>query len=578
MPALPTQPRREVVTLLAFALVLAPARALAPFRGTTDAAPTDTLSSPLLDPYPSATPSLADVESRSLVPLRRLHQSRDPWRRRDPAPVRKADRWSDTIRRAEEERAAEKTRWWVSTEPRVTLDTPTTGYTPSPPRPAHADAFPGSLAKPPFGPKDPFKVGAAAPPKKVPSRFRPRKPSAAPTTAPPLTYWSPRPQPTPTPPPTYWSPHPPPTTLYEEPAVLPPPQDLLPYVPPRRPRWFSLDELFRMLTEGGGGQCVGGEGRVGVCMLRRNCHRLGGTPTATCAFGYGNCCIAAMRNDCGWEATRNRTYWSSPGPGSQVVTTGATCVLKVRKLSNNICSIRLNFSRFSLTPPNEGNCLRDHLAVSGQNINNFIPKLCGENSGQHMYIDVDTVPGPVELRINTVGSGFDREWEIEVTQIECNSPYRPPNNCLQYFTGSQGTFSSFNYVPNLPSQYLNNLNYATCIRKEAGFCSIVYTTTPTSATQSFELVNFVISPTGVATSVVPAGEAGIGLIQCPDDFVIVAGTRLCGDRLNDGSAVPTRTDNGPVTDTTNGPFIVQFRSNGQNAGQGYQLTYQQIPC
>lgn len=236
MPALPTQPRREVVTLLALALVLAPARALAPFRGTTDSAPTDTLSSPLLDPYPSATPSLADVESRSLVPLRRLHQSRDPWRRRDPAPVRKADRWSDTIRRAEEERAAEKTRWWVSTEPRVTLDTPTTGYTPSPPRPAHADAFPGSLAKPPFGPKDPFKVGAAAPPKKVPSRFRPRKPSAAPTTAPPLTYWSPRPQPTPTPPPTYWSPHPPPTTLYEEPAVLPPPQDLLPYVPPRRPR------------------------------------------------------------------------------------------------------------------------------------------------------------------------------------------------------------------------------------------------------------------------------------------------------------------------------------------------------
>ncbi|XP_042875586.1 uncharacterized protein LOC122255519 isoform X2 [Penaeus japonicus] len=560
-----TQLRCEAVTLFALASVLTTTSwALTPFRAATSSSPTDTLSSPLLDPYPSATPSLADVESRSLVPLRRLHQSRDSWRRRDPAPVRKADRWSDTIRRAEAERASEHTRWWVTTEPRVTLDTPSTGYTPSPHHTTQSNAYPDSLSKPTYGNKDPFKFGYV-PPKKVPSRFRPRKPSATPT-----------PIPT-TPPPTYWSPHPPPTTLYEEPAVLPPPQDLLPYVPPRRPRWFSLDELFRMLTEGGGGQCVGGEGRVGVCMLRRNCHRLGGTPTSTCAFGYGNCCIA-MRNDCGWEATRNRTYWSSPGPGSEVVTTGATCVLNVRKISNNICFIRLNFSRFSLTPPNEGNCLRDHLAVSGQNLNNFIPKLCGENSGQHLYIDVDTVPGPVELRINTVGIGFDREWEIEVTQIECNSPYRPSNNCLQYFTGSQGTFSTFNYVPNLPSQYLNNLNYATCIRKEAGFCSIVYTTTPTSATQSFELVNFVISPTGVATSVVPAGEAGTGLIQCPDDFVILAGTRLCGDRLNDGSAVPTRTDNGPVTDTTNGPFIVRFRSNGRNAGQGYQLSYQQIPC
>lgn len=47
-----------------------------------------------------------------------------------------------------------------------------------------------------------------------------------------------------------------------------------------------------------------------------------------------------------------------------------------------------------------------------------------------MYIDVDTVPGPVELRINTVGSGFDREWEIEVTQVRIKT-YKVIK-CLRY--------------------------------------------------------------------------------------------------------------------------------------------------
>lgn len=57
------------------------------------------------------------------------------------------------------------------------------------------------------------------------------------------------------------------------------------------------------------------------------------------------------------------------------------------------------------------------------------------------------------------------------------------------------------------------------------------------------------SSAGLATSVVPAGEAGVGLIQCPDDYLIMAGTRLCGDRLNDGSGDPQPTNNGPVTGT-----------------------------
>lgn len=44
-----------------------------------------------------------------------------------------------------------------------------------------------------------------------------------------------------------------------------------------------------------------------------------------------------------------------------------------------------------------------------------------------------------------------------------------------------------------------------------------------------------------------AGEAGLGVVQCRGDYVVMAGTRLCGDRLNDASQEPQPTNNGPVT-------------------------------
>lgn len=340
---------------------------------------------------------------------------------------------------------------------------------------------------------------------------------------------------------------------------------------------FALDRLLRMITVGADGECLGGEGRVGVCMLPGACRSVGGTPTSSCIYGYGNCCIA-YKTSCGLEVRMNRTYWVSPLPGEdRVVTSGGTCLLRVFKTSPNICYIRLDLKRFKLVGPEKGSCRKDRLIVSGHNINAFIPKICGENSGQHMYIDVDTVSGPIELSINTVGEGLHRNWEIDVSQIECTSPYRPPANCLQYYTGTQGTFSSFNYLPNTDSQYLNNLNYAICLRKEAGFCSVVYNNEINGVTQAFDIVNFRMN-TSPPTAVVPVGEAGVGLIQCPDDYLVIAGTRLCGERFNDGSTDPQPTNNGAVTDSTNGPFTVQFRSNIQSTGKGFKLHYQQYPC
>ena len=44
---------------------------------------------------------------------------------------------------------------------------------------------------------------------------------------------------------------------------------------------------------------------------------------------------------------------------------------------------------------------------------------------------------------------------------------RAPDDCVQYFTGTSGAFTSFNYMANTP-QVLQSLNYKICFRQEEG--------------------------------------------------------------------------------------------------------------
>lgn len=48
-------------------------------------------------------------------------------------------------------------------------------------------------------------------------------------------------------------------------------------------------------------------------------------------------------------------------------------------------------------------------------------------------------------------------------------------------------------------------------------------------------------------STIPAGEAGVGVIDCPDDYIVIDGVRLCGDKFNDGTMTNNASLNAPVT-------------------------------
>ena len=74
--------------------------------------------------------------------------------------------------------------------------------------------------------------------------------------------------------------------------------------------------------------------------------------------------------------------------------------------------------------------------------------ICGENSGQHVYLDA----GKSSTADMTITNTFDttttfaRKWLIKVSQIECDSTALPPEpSCYQYFTGTSNIVKSFNF-------------------------------------------------------------------------------------------------------------------------------------
>ena len=59
-----------------------------------------------------------------------------------------------------------------------------------------------------------------------------------------------------------------------------------------------------------------------------------------------------------------------------------------------------------------------------------------------------------------------RTFEIKVTQSACNSVMRPPEGCLQYYTGTEGRLKTFNFAGD--NHHLPNQAYSICIRQEMG--------------------------------------------------------------------------------------------------------------
>lgn len=237
--------------------------------------------------------------------------------------------------------------------------------------------------------------------------------------------------------------------------------------------------------------CDGQGYRNGTCYTSNECTEKGGTADGTCADGYGVCCIFSI--SCDATTSENITYILG---GDEFMDSDASCQYKVCKCTPDICRIKLEFNSFSLGPPvigigydianaanaamqknpnAIGDCTGDSFIVSGTN--NNVPIICGENSGQHIFLDM--AEGCANLHFNLVAAASmtTRRWDIRVVQYVCGDTNAGPENCLQYHIGTTGAFRSFNYPTNFPTAsttHLSNQDYAICIRRDADACYICY--------------------------------------------------------------------------------------------------------
>ncbi|XP_022216031.2 uncharacterized protein LOC111070042 [Drosophila obscura] len=313
----------------------------------------------------------------------------------------------------------------------------------------------------------------------------------------------------------------------------------------------------------------------GVCYHEFECKSLGGIPTDSCAEGVGVCCVFV--NGCGDVTGQQIVYFESPNyPNAVREMMICVLILNVRK---GVQQLRLDFQMFELSRPTNGDCLDDQFIVSGHNTNFQIPTLCGINTGQHIYIHVgDSNEGKVYLSVFVKVSGGARSFNIKVTQVEEDLA---PNNCLQYFSETEGIVKSFNYdidgsiVDNREATYFNNLNYAICLSRMRNVCSVSYSTEQLGGDQpDFQIVN----KDEAENDLVSDGQAGAGIFNCPDDFIAINSVPLCGERFNDGRETEDFTMHSTVRDTAAGPIILPFRTDAEYVGRGFRLLYRQELC
>ncbi|GJQ75376.1 hypothetical protein Trydic_g23552 [Trypoxylus dichotomus] len=242
------------------------------------------------------------------------------------------------------------------------------------------------------------------------------------------------------------------------------------------------------------------------------------------------------------------------------------CTFKVFKASEKVQQMKIHFIDLELLGPNEsGDCLQERLMIAGQNLNTYIPTICGYISGQHVFVDVSTLSGPLQISILS-NDVYAKRYKLRVCQLE--TPCVNSMNCLQYYTGTQGTISSFNYdqaarFPRSDPQYLNNLNYAICIRREAGYCSTTFTNVDEENVEyPFDIRNDNVSVSGGGNN-----EFGLGHVDCPDDYIVINNIRICGQTFQ------------PVTERgTNPIIIIPVHTNHQSTGMGFKLLYTQNEC
>jgi len=261
--------------------------------------------------------------------------------------------------------------------------------------------------------------------------------------------------------------------------------------------------LAKGISQGKAGRtvCNANPANQGVCESTVRCLAEKGKSVGYCTncAGCSTCC--QYTNGCQSQTDKVISYFESDGyPDTRRHETH--CQLTINTL-DDVTQIRLDFLDFELPDPQEGECRdTDHMEI----VNNLHPvgvlgqgqsRFCGLNTGQHLYMEADpdqliilrvitsgVAPVPLtryiasDPNVPSLASDTAYRWRIKVTQIMGDSKsvfmqsVKAPTGCRQYFTSNKGALVSFNFDGR--SQFLNNQDYAICIRNPDRTCGITF--------------------------------------------------------------------------------------------------------
>lgn len=244
----------------------------------------------------------------------------------------------------------------------------------------------------------------------------------------------------------------------------------------------------------------------------------------------------------------------------------------------NVCQLRLDFEDFVLAQPDEnGQCTTDSFMVR-TTVGERLPIICGENTGQHMYIDMGRgSANPVVLSVVSNGERMTHKWRIKISMIPCNNLEMAPSGCMQYFRSPSAVVKSFNFGPRIDTRarYLSNLRYTSCVRVEENFCTIKWEADyPGAFSFGAPSDSLNVSEFGGLYGASCNEDDFVGIDQGSLDGVSTGEDRFCGTRLVEGHSIISKSK----------PFQLKVRSNSDQSRNalhsqvGFALRYVQLPC
>lgn len=219
--------------------------------------------------------------------------------------------------------------------------------------------------------------------------------------------------------------------------------------------------------------------QLGFCRSPTQCKTVGGLAHGSCAFGLGVCCVNMAQCD---RSTRLQDVYLGNQGYPDSLKRPTLCTLRVERISASVRSVRISFVHFELASPDPtSGCVLDAFWL--ENVQSPLDgkRLCGQASGQHLYVRFRNDSNSFSLKLATSGSAFERKWLLRIEQLEQAKTSEighqnelPPLECDQYFDATHPHSNAMlKPFSGLAIVGQTTVSYQVCVHQEINMCRLL---------------------------------------------------------------------------------------------------------